>query len=263
MFSFIEDNQLKYAPGRPIAFDFRANELYITIQWLNTTLPNLHVVQDIDQLLLEELSSLPLSSFCASLAHLPIKIQERYMTDYFTPLRLLREFSSKPALLEWSLSRGYPQDENQLFDMQDLLEFRFVKSTWIWRTTLGLKIWTDYIQPFLTFGNAPNLSLVTKLLNAPRFLSTEPTQFFQRIDCDACKKPQIVEHQVNIGEVFSVGIACYEHMEYIYDVGYHMSQMRLEHSVDPHHQYQFLQTLTKLQSAYLETRKAMETQFAR
>lgn len=228
MFAFLDDDgNTKYAPGKPISFEFNGDETMINICWLKTQADledsSMNEPISFGDILFEEESALPITSFCANLSHLSQTTRDKWMAEYASTLSHYDKMSKKPHLGSYKP----PQKMDVcVADLLDLFEFRFIKSEWIWRSTLGNYIWIHFISPAIDFGGKPQLSLVEELLSASAF-NKHITDITHRGDCEACCKKHVVENVVVLhSRTVAVGYMCLHRMKYIWDIGHCMRKLR-------------------------------------
>lgn len=258
MFSCWERGRLVYAPGKPHKMTTTGGEICLTIEWLKPSrqLASPHPTS-LEEIVLREHFSLPATAFCANLEHLCDKTRDNHMSEYHSTLRALRCVVSRPKLGAWARETGAKQDETSGADLMDLLEFRFIKPQWIWRSCLGVYIWTTFLRPVIEFGLKPNLPLVESVLNAPEF---EQCEIPEKTNCDACGKRDVVKNRVSIGtQTYDVGCVCLSRMRYIHQVANHIRNAR--HS-DFKHATNICLKLSMLQKAYLEEQDDFKQLFA-
>lgn len=227
MFAFLDDEgRTRYAPGKPLSFEFSKTDVMINIRWLNTdddvtsSHPN---PLSVDEIQLQDEYVLPLASFCVNLSHMLDKIREKWMPAYASTLRLYDKFCCKPRLGSYRVQPH--KDDLCIADTMDLLEFRFIQSQWIWRSTLGSYIWNQFLLSVVDFGGKWNIELVETLLNSEYFYESPMTN--NRTTCEACGKQDIVENSVSFGSsTLVVGYVCMNRMQYIFDIGSCMRQAR-------------------------------------
>lgn len=103
----------------------------------------------VDEIQLQDEYVLPLASFCVNLSHMLDKIREKWMPAYASTLRLYDKFCCKPRLGSYRVQPH--KDDLCIADTMDLLEFRFIQSQWIWRSTLGSYIWNQFLLSVVDF----------------------------------------------------------------------------------------------------------------
>lgn len=233
MFAFLENEIVKYAPGRPVRLDIDddTGDINLTIQWLKSDKEcTNNKPSELVDLLLEDESSLPADCACTNLAHMTHTARSKWMSEYAFVLSAFKHVEQGRRLGCWSqevgLSRKTSRDDISA-DLMDYLEFYSVKPRWIWRTSLGVFIWDHFLQTSINFGLKPRHDLVTKILNARTWSDCNENPLDQTEVCGACGKQEVVGNRVILDAYdVSVGFVCLRRMRYIADVGNHIRAFR-------------------------------------
>ena len=260
MFSCWERGNVVYAPGKPCQMKMVRGEMFLTIEWLKPSrqLASPHA-SALEEIVLREHFALPVTAFCANLAHLSDSTQVENMGDYYSSLRALNAIVPRPKLGVWAQETGGKRDETSGADLMDLLELRYIKPQWIWRSCLGEYIWKTYVQPAVEFGLKPNLPLVETLLNIPGF---DECEIDEKTDCDACGKRDVVKNRVCFGnESYNVGCVCLSRMRYLYRIGTHMRSVRAHVPFNIKQGQNLCVELSTLQKNYQDEQDAFKQRF--
>ena len=264
MFSYWEHGRINYAPGKPHAITASRGELHITVEWLKPSrdltdaFPN-----SFEEIVLRERSSLPISAFCANLAHLTDTTRARFMTKYYGTLRSLDRMFPRPKLGEWARETGAALGHASGADLMNMLEFYYIKAEWIWRSCLGEYIWNTFVQCAVDFGGKPNLSLVEKLLNTSNLGNSDNIIIQERATCGACGKRDVVKNQVSFdAESLGVGCVCLSRIQYIFAIGQRMRELRSKPAFDFENARNLCTNLCQLQKTYQDEQENFQRIFS-
>lgn len=227
MYAYLgEDENTHYAPGRPRDFVSSHGKLAVLVEWLQITSKLKDAIPDsVEEIVLQDHSSLPLTAFCADLSHITDATRKDWMSNYLGSMVGLDYVCKRPTLGMWFVENGLKaHDVSSGANLHDFLEFYHVRPQWIWRTCLGDYIWFQFVCCAVDFGAKPNLKLVEMMLQTIQF---EDCEIPEKTDCDACGKRHVVKNRITLSEqTLDVGCVCLLRIDYLFRIGKRMRAFR-------------------------------------